>query len=124
MKPIYFLRIASAAFAVALVALIVASSMQESLIDGLRHVWSRRWGITTLVDLYAGLFVVAAWMFAVEGNARRAAPWIAGLLVVGNLATVVYVLSRSLRCSSVREAMLGNGAAISLRAGARPRRRK
>lgn len=110
MKPIHLLRAASAAFVVALIALIVASVMQESLMDGLRHVWSRRWGVTTLVDLYAGLFVVAAWMIAVEGRIRRAAPWIAGLLVVGNLATVVYLLVRSWRRDTVRAAMLGDAA--------------
>lgn len=91
-----------------LIALIVASSMQEGLVEGLRHVWSRRWGLTTLADLYVGLVFVGIWIRMIERRASVTAAWCVGLVLTGNLATMAYLLARSLRSGTVREAILGS----------------
>ena len=108
MRPIWIVRVCGLAFIGALVTLIVASSFQESLTDGLRAIWSRRWGVTTLIDLYAGLLFVALWIGMLEHRWTRTLAWAAGLMLLGNLAMCVYVVVRSWRCDSVRELVLGS----------------
>ncbi len=87
----------------ALVVLIVLSSLEMSLADGMQSILSTRWGVTTLVDLYLGLFVFAGWIAYRERSAARAAPWILGLMLLGNFTTLVYLLFACLRANSVED---------------------
>lgn len=89
-------------WALALVALIMVSSREMSLLAGLRDIASTGWGITTLVDLYAGLFFAGAWIAACEGRVGRVLAWFAGLMVTGNLALLVYLTIRAWRAADVR----------------------
>ena len=95
------------AWACGLIALIVVSSMEMSLGAGLRDIVGTRWGITTLVDLYAGLAFVGAWIACVERSWKLATVWAVALGLTGNLATLVYVAARGLRARSVREVFMG-----------------
>lgn len=99
--------IIAVAWACGLIALIVVSSMEMSLGAGLQDIVSTRWGITTLVDLYAGLAFVGAWIACVERSWMRATAWAVALGLTGNLATLVYVAARALRARSVREVFMG-----------------
>lgn len=94
----------------ALVALIVASSLEMSLAAGLRETVDTLWGVTTLVDLYAGLFLFAAWIAVRERRLGASAAWLVALCCLGNLATLVYVLIASLRARSLEELLLGRSA--------------
>lgn len=58
------------------------------------------WGVTTLVDLYAGLGLFAAWVLFVEGPGLRLAAWVLALVCLGNLAAGAYVLYRSSRAGA------------------------
>lgn len=107
MRPIWLVRVVGIALIAALVTMIVASSFQESLADGLRAIWSRRWGVTTLLDLYAGLLFVALWIGMLERRWTRTLAWTAGLMLLGNLATCLYVVWRSWQCHSVRTLLFG-----------------
>lgn len=49
------------------------------------------WGRVSLVDLYVG-FALAGVLIASREPARRAIPWILAVLLLGNLATSLYVL--------------------------------
>lgn len=118
MRPIWVIRIGALAFIAALLALIVAASFEESLGDGLRAIVSRRWGLTTLVDLYAGLFLVGVWIAVLERRAWRAALWCVALAGLGHLVTMVYLVIRAFRFATVREA-LGCAANPGERPGAR-----
>lgn len=95
------------AWACGLIALIAVSSMEMSLAAGLRDIVGTRWGITTLVDLYAGLAFVGGWIACVERSWKRAAMWAVALGLTGNLATLVYVVMRALRARSASEVFMG-----------------
>lgn len=87
----------------ALVAMIAASSLEMSLWQGLKATVDTRWGITTMVDLYAGLAVVAGWIGWRERSVARTAGWIVALGLLGNLATLVYLLIACLRSPSAAD---------------------
>ena len=91
-----------AAWAMLVVASIVTSWTQMGLWEGLRTIAATKWGVTTLIDLYAGLAFVGAWILVVERGRPRAFGWIVALLLMGNLATLVYVALRAFRAADVR----------------------
>lgn len=103
MSPIRTVSIASAIGIVALLLLIVISSMEMSLGRGLRETTDTHWGITTLVDLYIGLFVIGGWIAYRERSAWRSALWWIALCLTGNLTTVVYLLQAALRSESIED---------------------
>lgn len=100
---------------VTLLVLIVLSSFEMSLGAGLARLVETGWGVTTLVDLYAGLFAFAAWIGWRERSWARGLAWLVALCLLGNLTTLVYLLIASLRAKSLDELVLGT------RAGATPR---
>ncbi len=102
--------------ALLLVGLIVRSSFEMSLGAGLRATVDSWWGITTMVDLYAGLAAAAAWIAYRERSKARAAGWIVGLALLGNLTTVVYLAVAGWRSGSLDELVNGHR-----RADAKPR---
>ena len=65
------------------------------------------WGRVSLVDIYTGVFVFAAWILWREGSMRRAVPWLALLLVLGNFGIAPYLLWISRSRPSVAEALTG-----------------
>lgn len=107
MKSTHLLGLIGAGWALLLVGLIVRSSMEMSLGAGMGLIVHTWWGITTLVDLYAGLALVACWIAYRERSAVHAAPWIVGLVLLGNLATLIYVVIAAARAGSMNELILG-----------------
>lgn len=84
--------------AVALAAMIgsfVWAAGEASLGDGLRQLIAHRWGIVTLIDLYLGLIVFAAIVYLLERNALVTAFWAILLALLGNFATLLYVVVRA-----------------------------
>ena len=76
-----------------------------------RLLWGRvemakRRMIHTLLDLGIGLLFVAVWLALVEPNPWRAAIWIAALLILGNVITLAYLLSRTCQARHVRDLFL------------------
>ena len=57
-----------------------------------RRILEMPWGKTVLVDVYVGLVLFCAWIFARERSPLVATVWTVGILVAGNLATSCYVL--------------------------------
>jgi hypothetical protein len=49
------------------------------------------WGRVTLIDLYAGLALIGAWIVWREGSLLRALPWLVGMVFLGSLAAAAYV---------------------------------
>ena len=79
----------------------IGLSMQEmGLGQGLRRIVDTRWGITTLVDLYAGLAFVAVWIGVCERSIKRGIIWGIALALTGNLAMLVYVAWRAWRAET------------------------
>ena len=65
------------------------------------------WGRVTLIDLYIGLGLFAVWIgFREKRPLRRAAWWLA-LIILGNLASALYVVIASFQVATPRELLLG-----------------
>lgn len=79
---------------VGMTASFVWAGAEASLADGLRELVSHRWGIVTLVDLYAGLAVWAVVIFWIERDWRVASIWAVGLVLLGNYTTLIYCFAR------------------------------
>ncbi len=87
----------------ALLVLIVMSSMEMSLAAGLLATVDTGWGVTTMADLYLGLFVMTGWIAHRERSFPRTLAWFVGLCLLGNLTTLVYLFIASLRAKSVED---------------------
>lgn len=101
MRPIRLISLAAALGICALLALILFSSLQMPLVAGLRATVDTRWGITTMVDLYLGMMVIAGWIAYRERSIARTLAWCVGLCMLGNLAALAYLFIASLRAGSV-----------------------
>ena len=87
----------------ALLAMFVVSAREMSLWAGLVRIADTGWGVTTLIDLYTGLFFVSIWIALIERRAVRFIPWIIALMLTGNFATLIYLAFRSWSCATLRE---------------------
>ena len=87
-------------WAAILIGSIVLSMQEMGLGVGLRRIVETRWGITTLVDLYAGLAFVAIWIGVCERSIKRGIIWGIALALTGNLAMLVYVAWRAWRAET------------------------
>lgn len=94
--------LASASAAVLLAAIVWAAS-ESSLSEGLRAIASDRWGIVTLIDVYAGVLVVATWIRAREPRTGVWLAWVAGLICLGHLVSLVYLAICAWRARRVEE---------------------
>lgn len=101
MQAIRLVRAGAVAGILALLALIVISSLEMSLGAGLAATVDTWWGVTTMVDLYLGLFIFAGWIAHRERSAWRTLAWFVGLCLLGNLTLLMYLLLASLRASAV-----------------------
>lgn len=61
------------------------------------------WGRVTLIDLYVGVAIIAAFVFWRERSVPISIAWLAAFIVLGHWATALYVLLASLRTNSVEE---------------------
>lgn len=107
MKAAKWVGAGAIVWALVLIALITRSSFEMSLAAGLRATVDTWWGVTTMVDLYAGLAAVAFWIAYRERNAARVLPWVVGLLLLGNLTTLVYLALAAMRSRSLDELVRG-----------------
>lgn len=103
MRLIRLVRIGAGIGILTLLVLIVVSSFQMSLAEGLKATTDTWWGVTTMVDLYLGLFVVAGWIAYRERRVARSIAWLGALCLVGHLATLVYLLIATLRSRTIEE---------------------
>lgn len=103
MRTTRWISLAAALGIAALMVLIAVSATEMSLMAGLRATVDTRWGVTTMVDLYLGLFVVAGWIAHRERSLPRTLAWLVGLCLLGNLVALVYLFIASLRANSVED---------------------
>lgn len=61
------------------------------------------WGRVTLIDLYVGVALFAAFVVWRERRVGSAVAWIASFVVLGNLATALYVAVAAMRAESVED---------------------
>lgn len=78
----------------------------QPLADGWQAIIASPWSVVTLMDLSLGLLFVACWIGVVETRRNHAIAWIAALIVLGNAATLAYLLLRSCRARTFRDLFL------------------
>ncbi len=61
------------------------------------------WGRISLIDLYVGIALFGAFVVWRERSVGIASAWIAAFIVLGNLATALYVLIAAMRSVTVEE---------------------
>ena len=103
MIPVRLISVGAAVGIAALLTLIALSAAELPLDAGLKATVDTRWGVTTMVDLYFGLFAAAGWIAYRERSLPRTLGWLVGLCLLGNLIMLVYLLVASWRAMSVAD---------------------
>ena len=99
--------ILSLALSALLVVLIIWSVREKSVVEIFRIMLAERWGIVTLLDLYGGFLVTSTWICVLERKPLRILPWLLGIFLLGNLATLIYILFRARKSRSLTELFTG-----------------
>ena len=86
------IRTAAVFAGVAMLGALAYGFVAGDLLADAADLWAIPWGRVSVIDVYAGLAVVAAVVIARERRPARWVPWVLALAVLGNLATAVYVL--------------------------------
>lgn len=103
------LAVAYAAILGALAALCVWAAGERGVTAALVDIAGDRWGLTTLVDLYAAFFTVWLWIAWRERSAAVRAVWAVLIACLGSMGIAAYVLQALWRLPA------GSGAAGLLR---------
>jgi len=93
----------SAMVALALLLCILWAASASNVLNALRFLAGDRWGIVTLLDVYAGALVVAIWMWVRERRFATWALWVLALLCLGHFVSLVYLLVRTLHSRALPE---------------------
>lgn len=86
-------------------AMLIAGS-HSGVLASLHAIAANPWGVVVLLDLGIGLLFVAVWLALMEPSPPRAAVWIVALLLLGNVVTLIYLLSRTYRVRRLRDLFL------------------
>jgi hypothetical protein len=90
---------------VVLVYGIVRASFVENVVVGGERLIRDPWGLATLIDAYCGFCVASVWIWAVERKKSVAVAWIVALMVLGNLASLIWLGLRLRRARTLAEAV-------------------
>lgn len=104
------IRILGLAVSAAMVVSIVFGFLEGDFSTEASQLWGLAWGRVTLVDLYLGLAIFAAWVGFRESSAISTVIWWALLIVLGNLAAGIYLTVAAFRARDVRALLLGTRA--------------
>lgn len=107
MSGVILVRVVAFALIAALVGGSVAAQSAQGLWAGMGAIAAQPWGPATLLDLAAGLLVAALWMAVREPRRRWLPLWWLGLLLLGNMATLAFVLRCTVGARSGREILAG-----------------
>lgn len=100
------LQVSALAMIIIFAGMILWASGSGSVLDAIVNIGSTPWGLVTLVDLFMGLAIVALWIGVTERHRPTAIAWIGGLLIFGNLVTLLFIIWRA-RHGSIRQLLLG-----------------
>ena len=78
--------------ALAMTVILVYALVEGSFVGEGRQLLAMPWGSVSLVDLYVGFLLFAAWILYREGITPPSLLWIAAVLILGILAICLYVL--------------------------------
>ena len=72
----------------------IRCSMKESLVKTMKRMAGTYWGRQIGLDLYIGLIMFSAMVFAVEGSLWIGLLWLIPTLIYGNLVPLFYLATR------------------------------
>lgn len=108
---VWMLRVVCLLLLAALIGGCLWAQAQGGLWVGLLAIAREPWGAVTLTDLGAGLLVAATWMCLVERRRALLLLWLPGLLLLGNISTIAFLLCRTWGARDLRAVVLGDGRA-------------
>jgi len=76
----------------AMLAVTIVTSMRQNLMDVLPRMIHDPWTVATFVDFYFNILLISAWMAYKENHAGRALGWFVSFVLLGSMATSIYVL--------------------------------
>lgn len=103
MSIMRWVKVVAAVGVVVFLTMIVLSSLEMNLWQGLKASSDSLWGVLTLIDVYTGLFLFTGFIAFRERSLWRVGLWFLALVTLGNLATLAYVLVSCGRCRTVAE---------------------
>lgn len=78
--------------ALAMTIILVYAFVQGDFAREGRQLLAMPWGSVSLVDLYVGFFLFAAWILYRDGIKLVSVLWVVAVMTLGSLAICVYVL--------------------------------
>jgi hypothetical protein len=77
-------------------------------VEELRALLDTPWARVTLIDLFLGFIIFAAWIGWREQSMLRSLPWWIALALTGNLAAGIYLFVAARKAAGVEELLLGS----------------
>ena len=84
------------------------ASIDSNVFHGAIEIFSLRWGLITVIDFYIGATVIGVWIGVLEKSVFRGLFWVLFIYLLGNLATLVYLIRRTLISKSFTEIFTPN----------------
>lgn len=88
------MRLVFAVLLLLLLGFVFVASADRGIQGAIAELGSDPWVLTTLVDLYIGIFIFWLWVAYRETRWSLRLAWAAAFVVLGNLGTLLYLLAR------------------------------
>ena len=90
-----------------LVSGVIWAGNESSVFEGIAYLVAHRWGVVTLLDVYAGALVVAIWMWRSERRIQNWLLWVLALLCLGHLVSLVWLIVRTIQLDPKSDNTIG-----------------
>ncbi len=91
---ITFLKIFFLFVLISMVVLTLMASLERDIVSALQDLAADGWFRATLADAYFGFLTFFCWVAYKERGILRRVVWFAAIMLLGNIAMAVYVLSK------------------------------
>ncbi len=105
------IRLLSTALALVMAAAIVWAAIDGDFSADGEQILGLPWGVVSIIDVYVGAALVATWIWWRDGPSQGLV-WLLLLVVLGHLATALYVAWRSWTVESVPSLLAGSRAGV------------
>lgn len=85
------LKILFLGMSIAMIVLVIVTSMQSDMFNLDPIVTGEPWFRTTLVDFYFNIVIISSWMFYKESSWLKRIIWLIAFITLGSIATCGYV---------------------------------
>lgn len=92
-----FLQILFCSMSIAMIIIVVFTSLNSNLLQAWEKLKLEPWFITTLIDFYFNIIIISVWVIYKEGTSLISFLWILSFILLGSIATAGYVFLQILR---------------------------